>query len=103
VNWIINRRIDLTWFIGAALGGYALFFMHAGLGWDMVGIWFLWVVFLDTPHFFGTFSRTYLDKREFQQRRKLLTWSLLWFLAGPATILLGYGLFELGVSGYQRP
>jgi hypothetical protein len=103
VNWIINRRMDLTWFIGAALGGYTLFFMHAGLGWDMVGIWFLWVVFLDTPHFFGTFSRTYLDKREFQRRRKLLTWSLLWFLAGPAMILLGYGLFELGVSGYQRP
>jgi hypothetical protein len=37
----------------------------------MVGIWFLWVVFLDSPHLFGTFSRTYLDKREFQQRRKL--------------------------------
>jgi hypothetical protein len=31
-NWIINGRMDLTWFIGAALGGYALFFMHAGLG-----------------------------------------------------------------------
>jgi hypothetical protein len=73
VNWIINRRMDRTWFIGGALGGYALFFMHAGLGWDMVGIWFLWMVFLDTPHFFGTFSRTYLDKREFQQRRKLLS------------------------------
>jgi hypothetical protein len=69
----------------------------------MVRIWFLWVVFLDSPHFFGTFSRTYLDKREFQQRRTLLTWSLLWFLAGPAMILLGYGLFELGVSGYQLP
>ena len=43
VNWIINRPMDLTWFIGAALSGYALFFMHAGLGWDMVRIWFLWV------------------------------------------------------------
>jgi len=73
VNWIINRRMNLTWFIGAALSGYALFLMRAGLGWDMVGIWFLSVVFLDTPHFFGTFSRTYLDKREFQQRRKLFT------------------------------
>ena len=70
----------------AALSGYALFFMHAGLGWDMVRIWFLWVVLLDSPHLFGTFSRTYLDRREFQQRKKLLTWSLLWFLAG--TILL---------------
>jgi hypothetical protein len=102
-NWIINRRMDLTWFIGAALSGYALFFMHAWLGWDMVRVWFLWVVLLDSPHLFGTFSRTYLDKREFQHRRTLLTWSLLWFLAGPAMILLGYGLFELGVSGYQLP
>jgi len=103
VNWIINRPMDLTWFIGAALSGYALFFMHAGLGWDMVRIWFLWVVFLDSPHLFGTLSRTYLDKREFQQRKKLLTWSLLWFLAGPAMILLSYGLFELGVNRYQMP
>jgi hypothetical protein len=102
-NWIINRPMDLTWFIGAALSGYALFFMHAALGWDMVRIWFLWVVFLDSPHLFGTFSRTYLDRREFQQRKKLLTWSLLWFLAGPAMILLGYGLFELGVHRYQMP
>jgi hypothetical protein len=69
----------------------------------MVGIWFLWVVFLDSPHLFGTFSRTYLDKQEFRQRRKLLTLSLLWFLAGPAVILLGYGLFELGVGAYQLP
>ena len=100
VNWIINRRMDLTWFIGAALSGYALFFMHAGLGWDMVRIWFLWVVFLDSPHLFGTFSRTYLDKREFQQRRTLLTWSRLWFLAGPAMILLaaiGSGRVMLGL------
>ncbi len=38
VNWIINRRTDLLWFIGGALAGYALFFMHAGLGWDMITI-----------------------------------------------------------------
>ena len=53
------------------------------------------VVFLDSPHLFGTFSRTYLDRQEFRERRTLLTGSLLWFLAGPAMILLGYGLFDL--------
>ena len=31
MNWIINRRMDLAWFIGGALAGYALFFVHAGL------------------------------------------------------------------------
>lgn len=102
-NWIINRRMDLTWFIGGALAGYALFFMHAGLGWDMVGIWFLWVILLDSPHFFGTISRTYFDKQEFKQRKKLLTWSLLWFLAGPAMLLLGYALHELGAGFYDLP
>ena len=103
MNWIISRRMDLAWFIGGALAGYALFFVHAGLGWDMVGIWFLWVVLLDSPHFFGTFSRTYLDKQEFKQRRRLLLWSLLWFLAGPLMILLSFGLHELGVGAYQFP
>ena len=103
MNWIISRRMDLAWFIGGALAGYALFFVHAGLGWDMVGIWFLWVVLLDSPHFFGTFSRTYLDKQEFKQRRRLLLGSLLWFLVGPATILLAYGLHEGGVVAYRVP
>ena len=69
--------MDLTWFIAAALTGYAIFFMHARLGWDMVTIWFLWVVLLDSPHLFGTFSRTYLDKREFRRRSTLLISSLL--------------------------
>lgn len=103
MNWIINRRMDLSWFIGGGLAGYALFFMHAGLGWDMVGIWFLWVVLLDSPHFFGTISRTYLDKQEFRQRKRLLTWSLLWFAAGPLMLVLSYGLHELGVGAYELP
>lgn len=30
VNWIINRRMDLAWFIGGGLAGYVLFFVHAG-------------------------------------------------------------------------
>ncbi|MDX1547893.1 MAG: hypothetical protein R3247_12940, partial [Rhodothermales bacterium] len=102
-NWIINRRMDLLWFIGGALAAYGLFFLHAGLGWDMVGIWFLWVVLLDSPHFFGTFSRTYFDKQEFAQRRRLLLWSLLWFAAGPACILAAWGLYALGVGAYEWP
>lgn len=103
MNWIINKRMDLSWFIGGAFAGYALFFMHAGLGWDMVGIWFLWVVFLDSPHFFGTISRTYLDKEEFARRKKLLTWSLLWFLAGPLALLVSFGMFSAGAGSYQLP
>ncbi|HCD52527.1 MAG TPA: hypothetical protein DEQ34_08775 [Balneolaceae bacterium] len=102
-NWIIDKRTDLIWFIGGALGGYLLMFMYAGLGWDMVTIWFFWVAFIDSPHFFGTYSRTYLDKQEFKHRKKLLTWSLLWFLAGPVAILLSYMMYSLGSGGYETP
>jgi hypothetical protein len=102
-KWIINPKMDLSWFIGGAFAGYALFFMHAGLGWDMIGIWFLWVVFLDSPHFFGTISRTYLDRQEFAERRRLLTWSLLWFLAGPAVLVISYLLFRSGFERYDFP
>ena len=64
-NWIVGKRVDLIGFIGGALAGYAIFFMHAGLGWDMLLIYVLFITFLDTPHFFGTYLRTYLDKQEF--------------------------------------
>lgn len=102
-NWIINRRMDLAWFIGGALAAYALFFVHAGLGWDMVGIWFLWVVLLDGPHFFGTLSRTFFDRQELRQRRRLLVGSLAWYLVGPGAVALAWGLYELGVTAYQLP
>ncbi len=103
MKWIISRRMDMVWFIGSALSAYVLLFLNAGLGWDMVTIWFIWVVFIDSPHFFGTISRTYFDKQEFAQRKKLLLGSLLWFVAGPAMIVLSYMLFRSGVIGYQLP
>lgn len=102
-NWIIDKKTDLTWFIGGALGGYLLMFMYSGLGWDMVTIWFFWVAFIDTPHFFGTYSRTYLDKKEFQQRKPLLLWSLLWFVVGPAIVFLCYILYSTGSANYEVP
>ncbi len=102
-HWIIDKKTDLTWFIGGALGGYLLMFMYSGLGWDMVTIWFIWVALIDTPHFFGTYSRTYLDKKEFQQRKPLLLWSLLWFVAGPVIILLCYLLYSSGSMNYELP
>ena len=61
LNWIVGKRVDLACFIGGALAGYMVFIMHAGLGWDMLLIYLLFVTFLDTPHFFGTYLRTYLD------------------------------------------
>lgn len=103
MNWIVNRKSDLLWFIGGALAGYGMFFLHAGLRVDMITVWFLWVVLLDSPHFFGTYVRTYFDKEEFQKRKKLLIGSLAWFLVGPAAIGASYLLHGINVANYRFP
>lgn len=102
-NWIIDKKTDLTWFIGGALSGYFLIFLNAGLGWDMISIWFVWVTLIDTPHFFGTYSRTFLDKEEFKKRKKLLLGSTAWFFVGPLMIGLSYLLYQNSVDFYQLP
>jgi hypothetical protein len=102
-NWIINKRSDLLWFIGGALAGYSMFFLHAGLALDMVTVWFLWVVFLDTPHFFGTYVRTYFDKEEFGARKKLLLGSLAWLGFGPMMIGFAFLMHQAGMANYRLP
>jgi hypothetical protein len=102
-RWIISQRTDLLWFIGGALAGYGLFVLHAGLHLDMVTIWFLWVVFIDSPHFFGTYVRTYFDRQEFQARRRLLIGSLGWLAVGPTILGLSYLLHQAGSAAYRVP
>jgi len=102
-KWIVGRKVDLSAFIGGALAGYLVYFMHAGLGWDMLLIYILFITFLDTPHFFGTYLRTYLDKQEFRARRRLLLGSLLWIPVGPFILLICYLLFTAGVAHYMAP
>jgi hypothetical protein len=99
VGWIVGPGTDLPWFIGGALAGYLLFFLHAGLGWDMLAVWTVWYVTLDGPHFFGTYARTYLDREEFRRRRGLLLGSLGLFLVGP--LLLGVA-YLLHASGHPQ-
>lgn len=102
-RWIISRRDDLLWFVGGSLAGYLLFYLHAGLKLDMIVVWFAWVTLLDTPHFFGTYSRTYLDKVEWARRKWLLIGSLGWFLIGPAVVGASAILFHAGIRLYQLP
>jgi hypothetical protein len=102
-QWIVGKRVDLFAFIGGALAGYMVFFMHAGLGWDMMLIYLLFITFLDTPHFFGTYLRTYLDRQEFKVRKTFLLASLLWLAAGPLMLLVCYGLFRQGLENYMLP
>jgi hypothetical protein len=103
MNWIVNKKADLLLFIGGALTGYIMFFLHAGLHLNMLTVWFIWVVFIDTPHFYSTYLRTYFDKEEFQARKKLLIGSLGWLFVGPAIVGLSYILFSLEVGAYKAP
>jgi hypothetical protein len=102
-NWIVNKKADLFLFIGGALTGYIMFFLHAGLHLNMLTVWFIWVVFIDTPHFYSTYLRTYFDKEEFQARKNLLIGSLAWLLVGPAIIGVSYILYTMGVGLYKTP
>lgn len=103
VPWIIDRRTDLAFLVGGAFWGYLLLFLHGGLGWDVVALWFVWVALVDTPHFFGTYVRAYLDPLERRARPRLLLGSLLWLLAGPAALGLAYLLHRAGAPFYRVP
>jgi len=98
VAWIVGPGTDLPWFILGALAGYAMFFLHAGLHWNMFTVWLAWYILLDIPHFFGTYSRTYLDKEERRNRRSLLLGSLLLPLVGPFLILIGFAIYASGTD-----
>jgi hypothetical protein len=50
-----------------------------------------WAILIDAPHVFGTLSRTYFDASEWKTRKRLLLGSLLFFVVGPAMVLLGVG------------
>ncbi len=93
----MGQRFDLVWFVGGALTGYAMFFLHAGLSLDMLTVWFVWFVLLDSPHFFGTYSRTYLDREQWQERRSLLLGSLALFLVPPLVLLSSFAMQRLGL------
>jgi hypothetical protein len=103
INWIQGKRPDLLLYIGGALTGYLMMYFHAGLKLDMITVWFIWVALIDTPHFFGTYLRTYFDKQEFQARKPLLLGSLVWLLVGPALIGLSYVMHQFGFEKYNVP
>ncbi len=77
--------------------------MLLGLKLDLVAVWFVWVIFVDTPHFFGTYARTLLDREERKRWGKLIILSTGMWLVGPAAVLLGGILHHWDVSWYQLP
>src|SRR6201988_3474877 len=92
LRWIISARDDLIWFIGSVVSSYLLLFLYVKGILPLVPMAALWAILIDAPHVFGTFSRTYFDRTERQNRGRLLWGSLLFFVIGPAMVLAGVGL-----------
>jgi hypothetical protein len=91
LRWIIGVRDDLIWFIGSVVSSYALLFLYVTGLVPLVPMVALWAILIDAPHVFGTFSRTYFDRTERQNRSRLLWGSLLFFAIGPVAVLAGFG------------
>jgi hypothetical protein len=91
LRWIISARADLIWFIGSVTASYALLILYVTGVLPLIPMVAGWAILIDAPHVFGTFSRTYFDKSEWKTRRRLLLGSLVFFVVGPALVLLGAG------------
>jgi hypothetical protein len=90
-RWIISAREDLVWFIGSVASSYLLLGLYVTGLLPLIPMVAGWAILIDAPHVFGTFSRTYFDKSEWKTRRRLMLGSLLFFVIGPAMVLLGAG------------
>lgn len=91
LRWIINAREDLIWFVGSVASSYALLVLYVTGLLPLIPMVAGWAVLIDAPHVFGTLSRTYFDRSEWKTRKRLLLGSLLFFIVGPALVLLGFG------------
>src|SRR6185312_13042677 len=89
LRWIISARDDTIWFIGSVVSSYVLLLLYVGGLVSLVPMVALWAILIDAPHVFGTFSRTYFDRTERQNRARLLWGSLLFFAIGPVLVLAG--------------
>jgi len=78
VAWLDGPRVDLPFYIGSALIGWAALLAHAVARVPATLLYVFWILFLDGPHLWATISRTYLDREERRTRRGLLLASLAW-------------------------
>src|SRR6266542_3549974 len=92
MRWIISARDDLIWLIGSVSSSYLLLILYVKGILPLIPMVSVWAILIDAPHVFGTFSRTYFDRVERNQRARLLWGCLLFFFVGPMMVLLGASL-----------
>src|SRR6266487_4278678 len=90
-RWIIGAREDLIWFIGSVASSYLLLGLYVAGIVPLIPMVAASAILIDAPHVFGTLSRTYFDTSEWDTRNRLMLGSLLFFVVGPAMVLLGFG------------
>lgn len=89
--WLISKNDDLVYMIGSSAVSYIFMALIFIFKVKPSTVFWIYVLFFDGPHIFGTFSRTYADPEEWQKRRRLFLGSLLLFLPGPLAVRLGFG------------
>ncbi|RMF64187.1 MAG: hypothetical protein D6743_09685 [Calditrichaeota bacterium] len=112
-SWILSARKDLLFYIGSALAGWLyvgiIYYairtlddpLHQPLGMLKLGgihvpltlevlVVLSWALILDAPHVWATLGRTLFDPDEWRVRGREIRFSFIWFLVGPAAILLPY-------------
>lgn len=90
VRWLDGPRVDLPFYLGASLVGWAALLAHALGGVPAITLYFFWILFLDGPHLWATITRTYFDKEEWRTRRPVLIGALA--LALVPLLVIGWGL-----------
>src|SRR4051812_32316720 len=53
-GWIDSPRVDLLFYIGAALVGWAALVAHVVFQVSAIALYFVWILFLDGPHLWAT-------------------------------------------------
>jgi len=46
MNWVFSARRDMLFLIGSVALGWAIFGIYLLLGWNMIMVWFVWVIVL---------------------------------------------------------
>lgn len=90
-RWIVSPAYDLALFFGGAAASLAVLGLHLA-GVPILILWWTWLLAFDGPHIAAAFTRTYLDRQEWRERRGLLLVSLLAFAVGPASLTAGLAL-----------
>lgn len=93
-RWIISQKDDLIYLIGSVGVSLAFIFATFVLKVDSMLLWWVWALILDGPHVWGTATRTYFDKQELHNRKRLLAGSLLWFGLGAGLATVNISIFR---------